>query len=90
MSEERHDSFANDIKADKGVHAAQVAKPKGSLTASLCLTNTRPPVSRRTLDSSQPDGAFGVGTVPDPRRELCDAVVATPNVQHWWNDAMIA
>jgi hypothetical protein len=41
MSEERHDSFANDTKADKGVHAAQVAKPKGSLTASLCLTNTR-------------------------------------------------
>ena len=33
--------FANDTKADKGVHAAQVAKPKGSLTASLCLTNTR-------------------------------------------------
>jgi hypothetical protein len=29
MSDERHDSSTNDTKADKGVYAAQVAKPKG-------------------------------------------------------------
>jgi hypothetical protein len=51
MNDERHDSSANDTKADKGVYAAQVAKPKGPLTASLRLTDTR------RLDSSQPERA---------------------------------